>query len=170
MDDIPPRQMLVSQFIFDVPTDVEPELLVVNDEPTIDTVFELGAVDLTEEAPQGPRPEEILALQYEYGNMEDWGKAYELFAEESKALVTEQQYTSAQESNPTNALTQYSFPSVEVEGDRATIERVYTFETSDDEGQDEATQEAVLEDEGWRMLMRDDQLEFYLDAPEETTG
>jgi hypothetical protein len=35
-------------------------------------------VDLTEVAPQGPRPQEILALQYEYFNMTAWKQAYEL--------------------------------------------------------------------------------------------
>jgi hypothetical protein len=47
-----------------VPTDVEPELLAVTDEPTIYSSVDVGAVDLREDDSQGPRPEEIFVLQY----------------------------------------------------------------------------------------------------------
>jgi hypothetical protein len=47
-----------------VPTDVEPELLAVTDEPTIYSSVDVGAVELTEDDSQGPRPEEIFVLQH----------------------------------------------------------------------------------------------------------
>ncbi len=165
LDDIPPRQMLVSQFIFDVPTDVEPELLAVNEEPTIATSYEVGGVDLTSEDPQGPRPEEMLALQYEYFNMTAYEQAYELFAQETKARVSEQAFASrTQQLDQENAsaITRYSFPTVKIKGDHATIQvvRSYSFET-EGERQQRISQEAVLEDAGWRIVMRDDQYRFY---------
>jgi hypothetical protein len=51
-------------------------------------------VDLRESDPQGPRPEEILALQFEYINMTDFERVYDLFAQESKDRVSEQDYVS----------------------------------------------------------------------------
>jgi hypothetical protein len=161
LDDIPPRGMVVSQFIFDVPTDVEPELLTVTDEPTIYSSLDVGAVDLREDDPQGPRPEEILALQYEYTNMTAWEQAYGLFAQKSKERVPLEQYVKRNEEDVASAITEYSFPSVKVQGDKATIERVFSWETEDDEGQYKATQEAVLEDEGWRIVMRDEQYKYF---------
>ncbi len=40
--------------------------------------------------------------------------------------------------------------------------RLSLVEVDVSEQQDRATSEAVLEDEGWRILMRNDQYEFYL--------
>ena len=153
--------MLVSQFIFDVPTDVEPELVAVNNQPTINTYEDVGVVDLTESDSLGPRPEEILALQYEYTNMTAWEQAYDLFAQESKERVSLEQYAKRNEEDVATTITEYSFPSVKVQGDKAAIERVFSWKTEDEEGQYKATQEAVLEDEGWRMVMRDEQYKYY---------
>jgi hypothetical protein len=171
LDDLPPRQMVVSQFIFDVPTDVEPESLAVTDEPTIYSSLDVGVVDLTDADSQGPRPEEILALQYEYYNMTAWSQGYNLFASETKARVPEQTFTSKAQQDfekYREAFTDYSFPTVTVEGDRATIKAVRSTSWKEGEDQDQVTQEAVLEDEGWRIVMRDEQYEFYLGG-EETT-
>src|SRR5918995_1839286 len=109
--------MRLSQFIFDVPTEVEPELLAVAEEYTTTTgSAELEVVDLRESDPQGPRPEEILALQNEYFNMTDFERAYDLYAQESKDRVSEQVFVGAQKEakqqgvSPTNP-TSYSIPS-----------------------------------------------------------
>lgn len=171
--ELAPRQITTQQFIFDVPQDVEPEIIAVSVlDDFDDPIGDAGAIDLTKDNPQGPSPEEILALQWEYTNMTAWEQAYELFAEETKNRVTLEQYKSGQESGPTDVVADYSFPSVSVEGDRATIEWVMTVNYPDDynESQEQATQEAVLEDEGWRILMRDDQYEYYLGEGGETTG
>src|SRR5215208_4846763 len=118
LDDIPPRGMVVSQFIFDVPTDVEPELLAVTDQPTIYSSQDVGVVDLRDDEPQGPRPEEIYALQLEYNNMGEYERDYALFAQESKARVSEQVYTSRNRRDDQQdngfSFPQYSFPSVEI--------------------------------------------------------
>jgi len=165
IDDLPPRQMVVSQFIFDVPGDVEPELVAVSDQPTIASVLDVGVVDLREEDPQGPRPEEIFALQMEYYNMGAYERGYELFAEESKARVPEQLFSDTNQQDERQdpvAFTDYSFPTVKIEGDRAAIQVVRSYSYEREEGQERVTQEAVLEDEGWRILMRDEQYEYYL--------
>ena len=165
LEDIPPRQMLVSQFIFDVPTDVEPELLAVTDGPTIYSSQDVGVVDLRENAPQGPRPEEIYALQMEYYNMLNYKRAYDLFAQESKARVSEQTFASKNERDDQRdpvTFTKYSFPRVNIEGDHATMQVVRSV-SYEKEGQQQGrdTQEAVLEDEGWRIVMRDEQYKYY---------
>ena len=168
-DDFPPPRarnkdivrdgMRLSQFIFDVPTEVEPELLAVAEEVTA----ELGVVDLRESDPQGPRPEEILALQAEYFNMTDFERAYDLYAQQSKDRVSEQAFVGAQKEgkqqgvSPTNP-TSYSIPSAEIEGDRATIPLVGIEPPVEGEGlhrvvTDPHEAEAVLEDEGWRIMM-----------------
>jgi hypothetical protein len=157
--------MLLSQFIFDVPTDVEPELLVVTEEPQIATVYDVGTIDLTEDEPQGPRPEEVFALQIEYFNMTAYEQGYDLLAQESKARVPEQVFVSMnQEDDKQNlvAFMKYSFPTVEIEGDRATMQVVRSYSCEEEgEGQERLTQEAALENEGWRIVMRDEQYKYY---------
>ena len=60
------------------------------------------------------------------------------------------------------SFTSYSFPSVSIEGDRATLEVVRSFtDAKTNEDQDRVNQEAVLEEEGWRIVMRDDQYKVY---------
>ena len=161
-DDIPPRQLAISQFIFDVPTDVEPELLIVRDEPTIDSSFEVGNVDMTASAPRDPRPEERYALLQEYISMRDWERSYDLYAQETKDRVPFGVYQSRQSAlKDPSAVTDYSFPSVEVQGDEATIERVLTVNQPDGEFQDRGTTRAVLETDGWKLVMSDEAYEFY---------
>jgi hypothetical protein len=88
-------------------------------------------------------------------------QAYDLFAQESKERVSLEQYAKRNEEDVATTITEYSFPSVKVQGDKAAIERVFSWKTEDEEGQYKATQEAVLEDEGWRMVMRDEQYKYY---------
>ena len=167
LDDIPPHGMVLSQFIFDVPTDVEPELLAVTEEPTLYSSQDVGVVDLRDDNPQGPRPQEILALQYEYYNMGEYERDYELYTQESKDRVSEQLYVSSirQQDQKDGGFTlpKYSFPSVEIEGDHATMQVVRSYSSQEEsEGQDRVSHDAVLEGEGWRILMHDGQYEFFL--------
>src|SRR5215203_4351802 len=169
-DDFPPPRarnkdivrdgMRLSQFIFDVPTEVEPELLAVAEEAIGSAVPEV--VDLRESDPQGPRPQEILALQNEYFNMTDFERVYDLYAQESKDRVSEQVFVSAEKKAKQQGVsyttpTSYSIPSAEIEGDRATIPLVAVEPPVEGEGLHRVTHahedEAVLEDEGWRIMM-----------------
>jgi hypothetical protein len=168
--------MRLSQFIFDVPKEVEPELLAVAEEAIGSVVPEV--VDLRKSDPQGPSPEEILDLQNEYFNMTEFERVYDLYAQESKDRVSEQAFVSAQKKakqqgvSPTTP-TNYSMPSVEIEGDRATIHPVGIEPPVEREGlhrvvTDPHEAELVLEDEGWRILMGKSEL-FHFKCWE-TTG
>jgi hypothetical protein len=182
--ELAPRQVELSQFIFDVPQDVEPELLAVNSSGSYATATaspnaeEIGVIDLTKEDPQGPQPQEILGLMYEYYNMTAWEQAYELYAQESKARVSEQVFVSQnQQDDQRNAtsFTELSFPTVNIEGDRATMQVVRSYTTENEgDAQEQITQEAVLEDEGWRIVMRDEQYKYYTNggtaSPESTAS
>ena len=171
LEDIAPQGLRLAQFIFDVPKEVEPEWVAVAQEATMATGSEeeVWVVDLRESDPQGPRPEEILALQYEYFNMADYERAYDLYAQESKDRVSEQVFVSMQKAAWQEEgqggvgfiIPSYSFPSVEkyeyFESELATIQ-VVLYSEAEGEGQHHAHRvEAVLDDEGWRIVMEDDQ-------------
>ena len=61
--------------------------------------------------------------------MTEFERAYDLYAQESKDRVSEQVFVSAQKEPKQQGVswnttpTSYSIPSVEIEGDRATIQR-----------------------------------------------
>ncbi len=59
---------------------------------------------------------------------------------------------------------------MDVRGDRATVERVANYSNEEEAGQDEATQEMVLEEDGWRIVMRDEQYEVFLGGGEATSA
>ncbi len=176
--ELQPRGLELGQFVFDVPTDVEPTTLTAgytnlgDSSASAGGASQAGDVDLTRKAEPGAPPEEVLALQYEYTNMQSWDLFYDLLAERTEDLVSEELLTRVNTEGPAYSIMEYSFPSVEVQGDNATIERIFTTSQDGETPQDTATQEAVLEDGAWRILMRDDQAEYYNDwtPPEETTG
>lgn len=158
-----PRQMRVGQFIFDVPQDVEPSQLNVFAADEFGQLIEPGVnVNLTEEASQETPPEQILALQYEYINMAAFDEAYALFADQSQQIVSPEQYKAYFESVGPYGIKDYSFPSVQVQGDTATVEIVYTgFSMVTEEEQLQRTQQMVLEEDGWRVVMRDEQIAVF---------
>lgn len=167
--ELPPRGVTVGQFIFDVPTDVEPSSILAGIGFHGEFDSQPAQVDLTQADLPGAGPEEALALQYEYINMFAWEEAYNLFDSRSKALVSLPQYVEYMRQGDSTAIVEYSFPSVRIAGNRATMQRVFTLNSPDGEAQDQATQEAVLEDERWKVVMRDNQLEALGVAIEETT-
>jgi len=63
--------------------------------------------------------------------MTAYERAYDLFAEESKARVSEQQAVSksqqADQQEGLVSITEYSFPTLKIEGDNATVQVVRTF-------------------------------------------
>ncbi|MEJ7872801.1 MAG: hypothetical protein WKF67_11140 [Rubrobacteraceae bacterium] len=174
--ELQPRGLELGQFIFDVPADVDPATLAAGYTNLGDSSAsaagdsQAGDVDLTRRSEPGAPPEEVLALQFEYANMQAFDLAYDLFAEQSEGLISEGRYTEVQEQGDL-AITQYSFPSVQTQEDRATIERLFTTSEEGETFQDKATQEAILEDGAWGIVMRDDQAEYYNTFQgEETTG
>lgn len=113
---------------------------------------------------QGQSPEDVLALQYDYVNAGDYEAAYELFADESQQLVSSGQYRAYFESNAPYQITSYSFPSQQVGGDTATLGVDLSVSSANGEEQYRVTQEMVLEDGGWRVVMRDEQAASFTGA------
>ena len=60
------------------------------------------------------------------------------------------------------AVTAYSFPSVQVQGETATVEVAFTASSAGGEGQFYKTQKFVQEAGNWRVIMRDDQVAAFL--------
>ena len=77
-------------------------------------------------ATQEESPEDVLALQYRLINAGDYEGAYALFADQSKQIVSPEQYRAFFEANAPYAVSDYSFPSVDVRGDAATIGAAFT--------------------------------------------
>jgi hypothetical protein len=106
-------------------------------------------------------PEDILALQYEHINAGDYEAAYDLFAEQSKQLVSLEQYRAFFENAGYYQLIDYSFPSVQVDGDTASIVADFTVSSGTGESQYQKTQQIVRKDGSWRVVMRDEQVETF---------
>lgn len=117
------------------------------------------------EAPEDPAPEETLALQYQYINEGDYEAAYDLFTEQSKQLVSPEQYRAYFENAGYYNIVDYAFLSVQVEGDTATIVTDYVVSSGiAGEEQYQRTQQVVMEDEAWRVVMRDEQVGIFTGA------
>lgn len=160
-----PRGLQLGCFVFDVPTDVEPESVWVQ--------FRRGNLapetfDLTKAQPEDIGPDETMALHWEYLNVGYFALAYELFATSSQQQFSSEQYQTAMTTGTSEQwrrypISDYAFPSVRVEGDHATVERIYTtydnkrFEFS----QQRKTQELVKEDGAWRIIARPDQVSYF---------
>jgi hypothetical protein len=125
---------------------------------------ELAATESEVDTSQEQAPEDVLAAQYEYINSADYENAYALFAEQSQQLVSLEQYSAFFEANAPYLVSDYSFPSVQVQGETATVEVAFTASWAGGEGQFNKTQQLVQEDGGWRVVMRDDQVAAFLET------
>jgi hypothetical protein len=159
--ELAPRGVGVGQFIFDVPQDAEPSKLAVAPGCGSEMGLDAPTVNLAEKDTSGVSPEETLALYYEYGNMKDWRREYAMFADESKAQVSEEQFVNYWDAAPPGFIGEYSFPSVEVNGDSATVTAVRTTSLAEGDNQDRVEQELVREDGVWKIVMRDDQIRAF---------
>lgn len=112
-------------------------------------------------------PEGVLALQYSRLNAGDYEGAYALFDEASKQAASADQYRAYFESLAPYSITDYSFPSVDVQGDTATVEAALTTSTAEGQESYQVTQELVREGEEWRPVMRDEQLASFAEAGQE---
>ena len=113
-----------------------------------------------EQDPEEPAPEDTLALQYRYVNEGNYDAAYSLFTEQSQQLVSLDEYKAFFENAGYYEITTYSFPSVQVEGDTATLAiDLATSSGATGDEQIQTTQQMSLTDEGWRVIMRDGQIE-----------
>jgi hypothetical protein len=113
---------------------------------------------------QGQSPEDVLASQYEHINLGEYGKAYALFAEQSQQLVSPEQYRAFFEANAPYLIANHSFPSMQVQGETATVDVVLTTSSAGGEDQYQITQQLVREDGRWRVVMRDAQVATFIGA------
>ena len=153
--ELAPNDVMVAAFVFDVPRDAKPESLTIG--------ANIGYFDLTRANLEKVAPEEILALSWEYVNMGDAQLAYELYSTDAQAQVTQEQYAAGTAYYTKEPIIDYAFPSVEISGNRATVERVYTYYSIEDfaTGQDRATQPLVREDGVWHIEFRPEQIEYF---------
>lgn len=113
-------------------------------------------------AAQEESPEDVLALQYRLINAGDYESAYALFDEQSKQLVSPEQYRAYFESNAPYSITDYSFPSVDAQGDTATVEAALTVDSAAGRESYQRAQELMREGGVWRAVMRDEQASAFV--------
>ena len=109
-------------------------------------------------------PQDVLASQYRHINSGDYGSAYDLFDERSQDLVSLEQYIAFFASEAPYRITDYSFPSVEVQGDTASVVIDLAVSSASGEEEYQATQQLVRSDGAWRVVMRDDQIAAFTEA------
>jgi hypothetical protein len=155
-----PRGLQLSCLIFDMPADATPESL----EVRFGKGYQPARVDLTTQQPESIEPDETLALQYEFNNAGYFDLAYELFAPSSQQQFTYAQYEANLRPDwPRLSSSGYAFPSVTVEGDHATVERVLTSYESKFGMTSTArrTQELVRVGGAWRIIARPEQVSAF---------
>lgn len=119
-------------------------------------------------ATQEGSPEGVLALQYRLINAGDYEGAYALFADESKLLITPEQYAAYFEANAPYSITDYSFLSVDDRGDEATVEAALTATSGSGQESYGVAQPLVRQGTAWRVVMRDEQASSFASAGQAT--
>jgi micrococcal nuclease len=129
---------------------------VTHTEPVEKEITEAAPEEQTE--PQAESPKDVLASQYKHINAGNYGMAYDLFADQSKQLVSLEQYTAYFASVAPYEIKSYSFPGVDVQDEKASLAVDLAVSSSDGEEVYQVTQHLVREDGSWRVVMRDSQL------------
>ena len=120
--------------------------------------------DNDSEKADSPAPEEVLASQYEHINSGDYRAAYDLFDGQSRVLISPEQYEAYFAAAATYEITDYSFPTVEVQRDEASVVVDLAVSSSAGDESYEVTQELVREEGDWRVVMRDEQVASFAAA------
>src|SRR5215218_4949505 len=107
--------------------------------------------------PQEKSPKEVLASQYEHINAGDYKAAYALFDTQSHQIVSLKQYKAYFRNNSPYSIDHYSFTSVNVNGDSATVKADLSVYSSTGNDHYQVSQQLVRQDGGWRVVMRDEQ-------------
>ncbi len=113
---------------------------------------------------QDQLPRDVLATQYKYINNSEYAKAYALFAAQSQQLVSLEQYEAYFENNAPYSIDDYSFLSVNVSGNVASVVVNLAVSSSTGEDQYQVTQQLIREDGRWRVVMRDAQVATFISA------
>lgn len=112
----------------------------------------------------GGAPEETLDLQYQYVNSGNYGAAYALFDQQSKALISLDDYEAFFEENSPYSVIDYSFSSVDIQYEAASALVAFTVVGNVGQSSYTETQEFACEGEAWRIVMRDDQVAVFAQA------
>ena len=108
--------------------------------------------------PASPAPDEVLASQYKHINSGDYGAAYDLFDDRSRALISLGEYEVYFAAAAPYEIADYSFPTVDVQRDEASVAADLAVSSSAGDESYEVTQQLVREDGDWRVVMRDEQV------------
>lgn len=115
-------------------------------------------------------PSETLRLQYDYMGSGQYEEAYYMLAEQSQRLVSLEQYVGFFPSS--YEVSEYSVNSEQINGDTATVQADLVV-TDSQRGvqQYPITQEFVLVEDEWRVILRDEQVETFtaVQEPEQDT-
>lgn len=143
--------------------------VLVTEAAPLETTMQMETTGTVAAEPPSPcgAPEETLVLQYQRINSGDFAGAYELFAERSKQVISLEQYTAFFEANAPYSLTDYSFPSVVVRGEAATVRAAFTVNSPAGQEFLERIQELACEDGIWRAVMREEQAAAFAEAASE---
>ena len=123
---------------------------------------ETTAAETTTVADQAP--EEVLASQYELVSAGDYAAAYALFDDQSQQLVSPEEYGAYFATLAPYEITSYSFSSAQVQGETATVVVDLTVSSSAGVEQYQVSQQMVLEDGSWRVVMRPEQVASFTAA------
>lgn len=110
-------------------------------------------------------PSETLDLQYQFLNSGQYDKAYDLFAEQSQRLISLEEYNSSFASS--YEVSEYLANSEQIDGDTAAVQAdLVVTGTRQGTQQYPVTQEFVLVDAEWQVIMRDAQVETFSEDQE----
>ena len=113
-------------------------------------------------------PTETLEIQWQFLNAGQYEESYNLFAEQSQQLISLEDYSNSYA--PTYEITDYTFSSEDIRGETAIIEaELFLTGTQKGTQQYPITQELVLEDGEWRVVMRDAQAQALLEKQDSST-
>ncbi|MDQ4129084.1 MAG: DUF4352 domain-containing protein [Actinomycetota bacterium] len=126
------------------------------------TTPEATTTEATTVTEQGP--DEVLASQYELINAGDYGAAYALFDAASQRLVSAEQYGAYFASLAPYEITSYSFSTVREQEETAILVVDLTVSSSAGVERYQVSQEMVLEEGGWRAVMRPEQVASFTAA------
>jgi hypothetical protein len=114
-------------------------------------------------------PSETLGAQYDYMGSGQYDEAYYMLAEQSQRLVPLEQYVGFFPSS--YEISEYSVNSEQINGDIATVQADLVVSDSQRGVQQyPITQEFVLVEDEWRVILRDEQVETFtaVQQPEQT--
>lgn len=118
----------------------------------------------------GPQlsPTETLEVQWQFLNAGQYEDSYNLFAEQSQQLISLDDYSTSYA--PTYEISDYTFFSEDIQGETAVVEaQLFLTGTQKGTQQYPITQELVLEDGEWRVVMRDAQAQALLEKQDSST-